>query len=112
MELNPGNSRSSPSFIREYIDSWYRSVQYEPWFINISTISRKIWMSIALSVLLTLIIVIIAASVTGAGADQEPLDNGIKSAKYRGDISVTISGLKCLNWSVLNRTIHTVTIDR
>jgi len=110
MELNPGNSRSS--FIREYIDSWYRSVQYEPWFINISTISRKIWMSIALSVLLTLIIVIIAASVTGAGADQEPLDNGIKSAKYRGDISVTISGLKCLNWSVLNRTIHTVTIDR
>ena len=69
-------------------------------------------MSIALSVLLTLIIVIIAASVTGAGADQEPLGNGIKSAKYRGDISVTISGPQCINWSLLNRTIHTVTIDR
>ena len=68
----------------------------------------------ALSILLTLIIVIIEASVTGAGADQDPLDidSGIISAKYRGDISVTISGLKCLNWSRLNRTIHTVTIDR
>merc|ERR1719342_400352 len=31
------------------------------------------------------------------GADQDPLDND--NARYRDDISMTISGLQCINWS-------------
>ena len=36
-----GGAGARPS-IRGYIDNWHRSVQYEPWFIKLSTIDRRI----------------------------------------------------------------------
>ena len=31
---------------------------------------------------------------------------------YRGQLSFTRSGLQCVNWAQLDRTVHTVTVDR
>ena len=51
--------------IRSYIDNWHRSVQYEPWFIKLSTIDRRILWTIFISFFLILLIFIIAAASSG-----------------------------------------------
>ena len=112
MEMNSASSSSSS--IRDRIDSWYRSVQYEPWFIKVSTINPKIILTVTVSLILLLIIIIVASAAGPAGdsaeSDVRPTpDNGVH---YRGHLSTTVTGLQCVNWSQLNRTIHTVTIDR
>ena len=62
-EAGGGGTRSSS--IRSYIDNWYRSVQYEPWFIKLSTIDRRILWTIFISIFLLLFIGIIAAVSSG-----------------------------------------------
>ena len=62
-EADGGGTRSFS--IRGYIDNWHRSVQYEPWFIKLSTIDRRILWTIFVSMFLLLFIIIIAAATSG-----------------------------------------------
>ena len=63
-EAGGGGVRSSS--IRGYFDNWHRSVQYEPWFIKLSTIDRRILWTIFISIFLLLLIIIIAAVSSGS----------------------------------------------
>jgi len=102
---------SKRSALRERIDTLHRSVQYEPWFIKVSTLDRRLLLAIALLpiVLFILIIVLIVVAATSGGDCQNMRTGG---ADYRGARDRTRSGLQCLAWNTLDRNIHTVTIDR
>ena len=86
-------------------------MQYEPWFIKVSTLDRRLLLAIALLpvVLFILIIVLIVVAATAGGECQNMRTGG---ADYRGTHDRTRSGLQCLPWNTLDRNIHTVTIDR
>ena len=128
-EAGGGGVRSSS--IRGYFDKWHRSVQYEPWFIKLSTIDRRILWTIFISMFLLLLIIIIAAVssgsfltyfslvfkislITGGSSDCDNCDGmrDFDGRFYRGQLSFTRSGLQCVNWAQLDRTVHTVTVDR
>ena len=126
-EAGGGGARSFS--IRGYIDNWHRSVQYEPWFIKLSTIDRRILWTIFISIFLLLFIIIIAAATSGTtliinhlfmnlflggSSDCDNCDSvrDLDGRLYRGQLSFTRSGLQCVNWSLLDRKIHTVTVDR
>ena len=114
MEVNINDTRSTgSSSIRDRVDSWYRSVQYEPWFIKISTIDRRILLTLFVTVFLLLVIIIVAVSASGSEPDrQDDVVRDVYGLYYRGSLSTTRSGYECVHWSKLNRSIHTVTIDR
>ena len=102
---------SKKSALRERIDSLHRSVQYEPWFIKVSTLDRRLLLAIALLPVL-LFGVVLVLIVVGAtqGYDCQNMMN--KGADYRGNTDRTRSGLECIAWHTLDRKTHTVTIDR
>jgi len=102
---------SKRSALRERIDSLHRSVQYEPWFIKVSTLDRRLLLAIALLpvVLFILIIILIVVGAT-SGVECQNMQTG--GADYRGARDRTKSGLPCIRWDKLDRDIHTVTIDR
>ena len=52
------------TFLRQRLDSLHRSVQYEPWFIKLSTLDRRLLLLILLAPVLLLIILIVAVSTT------------------------------------------------
>ena len=118
---------SKRSALRERIDTIHRRVQYEPWFIKVSTLDRRILLAIGCVPVVVFILIIagiVAAATSGkafvfsqsvvvalfAGGDCQNLV--VLGADYRGSDSRTTSGLECLPWTTLDRNIHTVTIDR
>ena len=51
---------SSKTFLRERLDVAYRRLQYEPWYIKLSTLDRKLLVFILLAPIVLLIIIIVA----------------------------------------------------
>jgi len=96
------------TFLRQRLDSLHRSVQYEPWFIKLSTLDRRLLLLILLAPVLLLIILIVAVSTTKGS----PVVFGVRGELYRGELSTTSSGLECVPWDLLDRNLHTVTPDR
>jgi len=102
---------SKRSALRERIDTIHRRVQYEPWFIKVSTLDRRILLAIG-CVPVVVFILIIAGIVAAATSGGDCQNLVVLGADYRGSDSRTTSGLECLPWTTLDRNIHTVTIDR
>ena len=53
---------SSKTFLRERLDTLHRRLQYEPWYIKLSTLDRRLLAFILLAPLLLLLIIIVAVS--------------------------------------------------
>jgi len=102
---------SKKSALRERIDNFHRSVQYEPWFIKVSTLDRRLLLAIALLPVLLLVLVVVLI-VVGASQGYDCQNMITRGADYRGNTDKTRSGLECVAWNTLDREIHTVTIDR
>ena len=67
MDINAGDQRPSrgSSFLSDTFDTWYRKVQYEPWFIKLSTINHKILLAAGILVILIIVIIAVASSSSG-----------------------------------------------
>lgn len=92
------------------IENLRRWCQYQPWFIWISTLDRRLQLGLLLGPLAIIIIIIILCLTTGSNADGSVCR--VESALYRGEYSSTQSGLPCQKWSLLNSSIHTVHPER
>eukprot|EP00092_Neocalanus_flemingeri_P024752 GFUD01026841.1.p1 GENE.GFUD01026841.1~~GFUD01026841.1.p1 ORF type:complete len:501 (+),score=103.73 GFUD01026841.1:277-1779(+) len=102
---------SKRSALRERLDTIHRRVQYEPWFIKVSTLDRRLLLAIGcIPVLFLILIIALIGVAAGSGGDCQNMSK--RGADYRGSESRTKSGLECLAWTTLDRTLHTVTVDR
>ena len=99
---------SKKSAIQERLENLHRRVQYESWFIKISTVKRKLFLSLAVLVFIVVLVLIVVGATHGS--DCQNMMN--KGADYRGNTDRTRSGLECVAWDTLDRKTHTVTIDR
>ena len=86
-------------------------MQYEPWFIKVSTLDRRLLLAIALLPVLLFVLVVVLI-VVGATQGYDCQNMITRGADYRGNTDRTRSGLECVAWNTLDREIHTVTIDR
>ena len=102
---------SKKSAIQERIDSLYKRLQYQAWFIKISTVKRRILLSLAVSLFgAVFVLIVVCANHDGHQYDCQNMLR--KGADYRGNTDRTKSGLECVAWDTLDRNTHTVTIDR
>ena len=82
-----------------------RSLQYTPCYIRLSTLDRRLQASLLLLPLLLVLVVVVAACLSLPG-------DSCREGQYRGSMARTERGLECVDWSRLNRSLHTVTPDR
>ena len=73
MEMVIEGVATSQTFLRERLDSVYRSLQYKPWFIKLSTLDRRLLLFILLAPILLLLIIIILAASTSKSGKTPPL---------------------------------------
>ena len=79
MEMIIEGVATGQTFLRERLDSVYRSLQYKPWFIKLSTLDRRLLLFILLAPILVLIIIIIlAASTSKSGKTPLPSSRCLK----------------------------------
>ena len=90
MNINAGDQRPNrgSNFLRDTFDTWYRKVQYEPWFIKISTVNHKILL--ALSILILLIIAICILRPQGQKIPQQKISSS-RSILFLVDISKSMN---------------------
>ena len=100
---------SSKTFLRGRLDTLHGRFQYEPWYIKLSTLDRRLLAVILLAPVLLLLLIIVVVSTNSSGGS---LPFGPRGMLYRGELSTTRSGLTCLAWNLLDRKVHTVTPDR
>ena len=55
---------SSKTYLRQRLDFLHQSVQYEPWFIKLSTLDRRLLLLILLAPVLLIIILIVLVSTS------------------------------------------------
>ena len=72
MEMIIEGVATGQTFLRERLDSVYRSLQYKPWFIKLSTLDRRLLLFILLAPILVLIIIIILAASTSKSGKTPP----------------------------------------
>ena len=80
-------------------------MQYQGWYIKLSTLDRRIQLGLVLLPLLLVFVLCLGLGL-GVGGGQCVL------GQYRGSRSSTEAGLECVAWSSLNRSVHSVTPDR
>lgn len=102
---------TSQTFLRQRLDTLHRSLQYNPWFIKLSTLDRRLLIFMLIAPILVLLLIIILATSTSS-SKISPDVFGPRGLLYRGELSTTVSGLECVPWDQLDRTVHTVTLDR
>ena len=62
------------TFLRERLDSVYRSLQYKPWFIKLSTLDRRlVWFILIAPILLLFVIIVVATSTATSSKNLPPL---------------------------------------
>ena len=61
------NGSRPGSFISDQLESWHRKVQYEPWFIKLSTIDRRIFLGLGILIFVIIVIIAIASTTSGGG---------------------------------------------
>ena len=88
--------------------AWVREVEgrvrYQPWYIHLSTLDRRLLLALALLPLLLVVLLVLAIGLSAGSA--------CAAGRYRGTAGTTATGLACVPWSRLNRSVHTVTPDR
>ncbi|XP_023333458.1 uncharacterized protein LOC111705214 [Eurytemora carolleeae] len=94
------------SNLRNRILEAKRWAQYQPWYIRISMLDRRIQYLFLIVPLVLILIIILAVSIKGV---EECISS---SVNYRGTYSKTESGLPCIPWSQTNSSIHSVTPAR
>jgi len=94
--------------LRARLDSLYRAVQYEPWFVKVSLLDRRLLVALLLCPLLLLLIILSLAATLGGNSDCQA---GL-GAEYRGPATTTRAGLVCVEWDLLDPATHTVTPNR
>ena len=79
-------------------------VRYQPWYIHLSTLDRRLLLALALLPLLLVVLLVLAVGLSVGSA--------CAGGRYRGTAGSTATGLACVPWGRLNRSVHTVTPDR
>ena len=72
MEMITERVATSQTFLRQRLDSVYRSVQYKPWFIRLSTLDRRLLIFLLLAPILLLLVIIILAAATASSSKTHP----------------------------------------
>ena len=113
MEVNIAEAEAGAGggSVRARLESWRRSVQYEPWYLKVSTLDRRLLWAAFISVFLLLLLIILVTVATGSAPAPAPAAYS-DGRDYRGQLATTRSGLACVSWARLNRSVHTVTPDR
>lgn len=67
MEVNIAEAEAGAggSSVRARLESWRRSVQYEPWYLKVSTLDRRLLWAAFISVFLLLLLIILVTVATG-----------------------------------------------
>ena len=101
---SPSGASSWLASLRARALSLERSLQYTPCYIRLSTLDRRLQASLLL-LPLVVVVVVVAACLSLPG-------DSCREGQYRGSLARTERGLACVDWSRLNRSLHTVTPDR
>jgi len=95
---------SSASGIGAWLSDLEGRLRYQPWWIYLTTLDRRLLVALLAGPPLLLLILALAIGLS--------VGSECSNGRYTGRASITQSGLRCVPWNRLNRTLHTVTPDR
>ena len=72
MEMITERVATSQTFLRQRLDTVHRSLQYNPWFIKLSTLDRRLLIFILIAPILLLLLIIILATSTATSSKHLP----------------------------------------
>ena len=72
MEMITERVATSQTFLRQRLDTLHRSLQYNPWFIKLSTLDRRLLIFMLIAPILVLLLIIILATSTSSSSKSPP----------------------------------------
>ena len=72
MEMITERVATGQTFLRQRLDSLHRSLQYNPWFIKLSTLDRRLLIFILIAPILVLLLIIVLATSTSSSSKSQP----------------------------------------